>query len=128
MPRLTVDVREDHLRRLVSSDAIGGVAELIWNALDAEADNVSVKILENALGGVSEVIVEDDGHSMTFDGAKSGFSTLGGSWKLNSAESMNKKRVLHGREGKGRYQRRACLNLVGQPRPVTSGAGSASGY
>ena len=101
---LQVHLREDHLRRLVSSDAVGGVAELIWNSLDAEAENVRVATVQNELGGVAEVIVEDDGHGMTFDGAKSGFSTLGGSWKLQSTHSMNNKRVLHGREGKGRWR------------------------
>jgi Histidine kinase-, DNA gyrase B-, and HSP90-like ATPase len=113
VPRLAVDVREDHLRRLVSSDAVSGVAELIWNALDAEAENVNVRIVENPLGGVNEVIVEDDGHGMTFDAAKSGFSTLGGSWKLSSTHTLGRKRVLHGREGKGRWRAFAIGDEIG---------------
>jgi Histidine kinase-, DNA gyrase B-, and HSP90-like ATPase len=104
MLRLSVAVREDHLRRLVTTDPLAGILELIWNGLDAEAQNVSVSVVENALGGVDQVLVNDDGHGMTFEAARSGFSALGGSWKLNSHRSLNGRRILHGREGKGRWR------------------------
>jgi Histidine kinase-, DNA gyrase B-, and HSP90-like ATPase len=102
--KLSVRVQEDHLRRLVTSDPVAGVAELIWNALDADADHVRVRIAETAIGGVEEVVVEDDGHGMTFQGAQQDFQRLGGSWKRRGMKSMGGTRVLHGSEGKGRWR------------------------
>ena len=43
-----VDVKEDHLRRLVRNP-LAGVTELIWNALDADASEVRVSFSEGAL-------------------------------------------------------------------------------
>jgi hypothetical protein len=41
MHRLSVSVQEDHLQSLVRSPLLG-LAELIWNSLDADADNIEV--------------------------------------------------------------------------------------
>lgn len=49
--RLTVSVQEDHLASLVRSP-IDGLTELIWNSLDADADDVEVVYERNTLGGI----------------------------------------------------------------------------
>lgn len=101
--RLQVSVHEDHLASLVRSP-VEGLAELIWNALDADADNVTVTYDRNALDGIDAVRVEDDGHGMAPDDIAAAFDRLGGSWKLHSTRSKTKGRSLHGKRGQGRWR------------------------
>lgn len=103
MTRLTVSVQEDHLASLVRSP-VDGLTELIWNALDADADNVTVTYERNALGGVDAVRVEDDGHGMGPEEITGAFDRLGGSWKLYADRSKTKGRSLHGKKGQGRWR------------------------
>ena len=102
MERLTVDVREDHLQRLARSP-FDGVAELIWNALDADADHVTVELVRSPSDGIDMVRVIDDGHGISIDEARTEFKSLGGSWKQAAVGTRGKNRALHGSEGKGRW-------------------------
>jgi hypothetical protein len=104
MTWLAVDVQTDHLESLTRGEPITGVIELVWNAIDAEAEMVKIVVAENGLGGVEEVRVEDDGHGMTRADIDEEFAHLGGSWKRLAEESKNGRRVLHGSEGKGRWR------------------------
>jgi hypothetical protein len=106
MPEIIdVAVEQDHLQRLVRpSRPIAGVAELVWNSLDADASQVLVSVARNDLTGIEEVRVTDNGHGMTHDEARTTFGTLGGSWKREKKRSNGQKRVLHGSEGKGRWR------------------------
>lgn len=104
MTWLPVDVQTDHLESLVRGEPISGVIELVWNAIDAEAENVRVIVAENTFGGVEEVRVQDDGHGMTRANIDEEFAHLGGSWKRLAQHSKHGKRVLHGAEGKGRWR------------------------
>lgn len=107
MARVHVQVERDHVEKLTRpSRRFAGIAELIWNGLDAEATNVKVSLGENGLGGVDRVVVTDNGHGMTNEEAHRHFSTLGGSWKRTAPgrHSRTKKRVLHGSEGQGRWR------------------------
>lgn len=101
MERLTVSVEEDHLEKLVRQP-LNGLAELIWNALDADASAVDVKLAYNALDGVDAVTVIDDGTGITPESAIQYFSQLGGSWKKHSTNTESGRR-LHGRAGQGRW-------------------------
>lgn len=98
-----VRVERDHLERIASGSPISGVAELIWNAVDADATEVRVVIDTNGLGGVDSVRVEDNGHGMDHERALHDFQRLGGSWKV-TGRSEGQGRLLHGREGKGRWR------------------------
>ena len=55
MKRITVEVREDHLENLAQTKPILAMAELIWNALDAEATEVRVEFLENDIQGLESL-------------------------------------------------------------------------
>lgn len=101
--RLSVSVQEDHLASLVRSP-IDGLTELIWNSLDADADDVEVVYERNTLGGIDAVRVEDKGHGMTPAEISAAFDRLGGSWKLNADRSKTKGRSLHGKRGQGRWR------------------------
>ncbi len=80
--RFPVQVDADQFDRLARpTQPVAGITELIWNALDAEANVVTVAIARTDLDGVDVVQVEDDGHGMTHSEALRDFRRLGGSWK-----------------------------------------------
>lgn len=91
-----------HLDEL-KAKPITGLLELIWNALDAEADWVEISFGRNALGGIEDIRVADNGHGMTVAEAHRAFAALGASWKLTAARSRSGERVLHGKHGRGRF-------------------------
>ncbi len=105
MIRVHIDAKPDHVLRLAKrADPRGAVAEMIWNALDAEACQVEVEVQTNDIGGVERVIVHDDGHGMPAASCHSYFGDLGGSWKATAKTSPNLHRTLHGRSGQGRLR------------------------
>ena len=99
----SVAVQEDHLERLASARPTQALAELIWNALDAEATKVSVKFEESVLG-MRAIRIRDNGHGFPYEDAEGLFGRLGGSWKAEKNRSKTKSRWLHGKEGRGRFK------------------------
>jgi hypothetical protein len=103
--RFAVQLNADQFDRLARPTLpVAGVAEMIWNALDAEADEVFVAIERTELDAVAAVSVSDNGHGMDHRDAEEGFAELGGSWKKDREKSRNDLRALHGREGAGRFR------------------------
>lgn len=100
--QVTVQVDLDHLERQIKSP-LSGLAELIWNAVDADATDVAVTVETSDLGAIESVTVTDNGLGMTPQEAAKGFGALGGSWKAIDKISRRDRRVLHGSEGKGRF-------------------------
>ncbi|QXJ23987.1 ATP-binding protein [Actinomadura graeca] len=130
MRTVHIEARPDHLLRLARlKDPLGAVAEMIWNALDAEACNIVVDVEVNELGGVEYVSVDDDGHGMPHASCGDYFGRLGGSWKSTAKVSPKLRRGLHGRSGQGRLQAFAlgeqirwvttALNAVGRRERTT---------
>ena len=111
MKTITVQVKEDHLEQLARSKPIAAMAELIWNALDAEASEVRVEFVENELEGLERIRIVDDGHGLRYDHALVGFQNLGGSWKREGMRTKSK-RLLHGKFGKGRFRAFSLGNKV----------------
>lgn len=99
-----VELDQQHLQRLTAATPLTGLVELIWNGLDADAEEVRVEFARNEIDGISEIRVIDDGHGMTVDEAAETFKKLGGSWKGTASGSKTRKRALHGRDGKGRFR------------------------
>jgi hypothetical protein len=111
--RFVVQVDVDQFDRLARpTQPLAGIAELIWNALDAEAETITVSISRTDLDAVEMVQVTDDGHGMTHDDATRDFRKLGGSWKKMRPASKNGKRPLHGKEGAGRFRAFAIGSTV----------------
>lgn len=104
MQTVHVAVQRDHLERLARTRPLLGVVELIWNALDAEASEVRVSLSRNPLGGISDVIVRDNGHGFTHQQALEEFGRLGGSWKSQARTTKGGLRKLHGSRGEGRFR------------------------
>lgn len=111
MTRVTVQVDLDHLERLIKS-AQTGLAELVWNALDADATTVEITVETNDLGAVEAVLISDNGDGMSPEVVRKGFGALGGSWKAQAKVSQSLGRALHGSEGKGRFSAFALGDLV----------------
>ena len=55
-------------------------------------------------GGLSKIIVSDNGHGLPRSDVHTLFGSLGGSWKRLAGRTKTKQRILHGQEGKGRYK------------------------
>ncbi|WP_405807695.1 ATP-binding protein [Streptomyces sp. NBC_00210] len=105
MGSITLRVEQDHVEGVAKlNDPVGAVVELIWNALDADATNVTVEIERNDLDGIGKVTVSDDGHGMPSESVPSYFDKLGGSWKKTALVSIDKRRAMHGRNGQGRVR------------------------
>lgn len=112
MKVITVEVREDHLENLAQTKPMAALAELIWNALDAEATETRVEFVENELQGLETIRIIDNGHGLHYDDAFLVFKNLGGSWKRGGNRTQERRRVLHGKFGKGRFRAFSLGNHV----------------
>lgn len=100
-----IEVQDDHLQRLSTAKRpILALAELIWNALDADADSIDVRFETDRMGVLSAIEITDNGHGIPYEDAEQLFSKLGGSWKQGGQRSLGKNRILHGKEGRGRFR------------------------
>lgn len=94
---INISVTDDHLSRVSKASVLKAIEELIWNSLDADADNISIKIKKSTLGN-SEIIIEDDGTGISHDRAKNSMGRIGDSWKRNKSIT-DKNRAVHGNKG-----------------------------
>jgi hypothetical protein len=99
-----VEVQSDFLEKITRAKPVHAVAEFIWNSLDADATAVDVMIEHNPLGGMSQIIVRDNGTGIDFETAPELFRKLGGSWKRSGAITKKSGRFLHGQDGRGRFK------------------------
>jgi hypothetical protein len=97
-----VQVESDHIKKLAAARPIAAVAELIWNAVDADATRVDVEVEADDVA-VRSIIVRDNGHGILHEEVGVLFGKLGGSWKVRGRSKL-KSRLLHGTEGKGRFK------------------------
>lgn len=102
MQTISVTVAAKHFERLATNPA-RALAELVWNSLDADAHKIDILFDRNPLRGVEGLRVVDDGHGMTEKEAIENFGTLGNSWKQYAEKSKHEGRLLHGRNGQGRW-------------------------
>ena len=106
-----VQVQRDYLSKLAQGQPAQCLAELSWNALDAESTKVEIDFIRGEFG-VDQIKIKDNGHAMWFEDAERLFSALGGSWKAAKKQTDNKNRFLHGQEGKGRFKSFSLANYV----------------
>jgi hypothetical protein len=99
-----VEAMPDHLQSLACGKPVNALAELIWNALDADATEVKIEVDDNDLGNPIEIRVSDNGDGIASADAERAFGNLGGSWKKERARSARSDKRLHGRDGKGRFK------------------------
>lgn len=100
--RFKVVAKKDHISKIAAGSPESALAELIWNSLDADANNVDVFFSEGPLG-INKILVRDDGGGIEYEKARGLFTSLGGSWKTHQRKT-EKERFLHGKDGKGRFK------------------------
>jgi len=102
---LEIKVESDHIESLIkNARPLTAIEELIWNALDADANNIEAFLEYGGLGDdtrLVKVIVKDDGHGINDGDGRKTFGSLGGSPKLRAKLSPSG-RFYHGKAGKGR--------------------------
>lgn len=102
---VSISIQEDFLARQTRAQPIAALAELIWNSLDGEASSVDVEFERADLaGGLSKILVYDNGEGFARSEAAKLFGNLGGSWKRLTRRTRTKSRMVHGQEGRGRYK------------------------
>ncbi|TAA50605.1 ATP-binding protein [Shinella sp. JR1-6] len=105
MATLSLKPGQDHLERVAkTSDPLRGLSEFVWNALDGDALNVSVILNKNALGGLQEIKVVDDGTGIRPVALRQEYGQLGESWKKGVDRTPKFGRAMHGKEGRGRLR------------------------
>lgn len=105
MSKVKVQVRKDHLESIARGRRpVLALAELIWNALDADSTHVTVHFSRDLGGEIGAIEVSDNGTGIDPSEARTAFSNLGGSWKKTAEFTRKEQRALHGKEGKGRFQ------------------------
>lgn len=99
---IEVVLTEDHLLTLSETEPLKAIEELIWNALDADAETVRVEFVTDDLSLVKRIHVYDDGHGINYSNVEDDFGKIGDSAKKNVRSPLG--RVLHGKFGFGRYK------------------------
>src|SRR5690242_6706134 len=102
---LDVEVQPDHLERLAKCRPASALAELIWNAVDADATTIHVRFFRNLLTGIDAIEIEDNGRGIGGEGEDPNelFRRLGGSWKRHKRRTTTG-RAVHGQAGEGRFK------------------------
>lgn len=109
---ITMTIQPDQIEPLTRKRPIEGLAELIWNALDADATRIDVSCENDLLpDSIKSITVKDNGLGMPSDAAEEAFSNFGGSHKKESKKTP-KGRPYHGQHGTGRYKSLSIGNHV----------------
>lgn len=102
MTKVHVTAKRDFLQSLTSSTPLDGLAEIIWNGFDADANHVQVFFELNDMDGIEVIKVRDYGYGIDREKVEDFFGNLGESWK--KAQGRQNSRALHGKNGKGRFK------------------------
>lgn len=90
-----------HLGIKMYSNLPTAMAELIANAYDADAKEVHIKLIDDGKGGKS-IIVQDDGHGMSFDDVNDRFLKIGRNRREDGAKETPNGRTATGKKGLGK--------------------------
>ena len=124
-----IQVQDDHLERIAQTrKPILALAELIWNAVDADATCINLTLIDDDLKGLKAIEVADNGHGIPYAEAEEMFSRLGGSWKQSRLHSIEEKRILHGKEGRGRFRAFSLGRVVDWDVRATDSLGALQHY
>ncbi|WP_327033715.1 ATP-binding protein [Micromonospora ureilytica] len=102
MTEVLLSVGAPKIRQFQNKKPIAAIAELVWNALDANATYVEVKLERSLTGAVDQIIVIDNGEGITPHQAQESFREYGDTWKSSRTHTAGRKRILHGKNGEGR--------------------------
>lgn len=77
------------------------IAELVANAYDADAKKVHIKLYKDAADQKS-IIIEDDGHGMSFEDVNSSFLIIGRNRRSGNLKTSPAGRIVTGKKGLGK--------------------------
>lgn len=93
----------DQLGFQVYQSPVASLAELVANAWDADATRVDIR-LPDALGEGSTIVVEDNGHGMTFDECQAEYMNIGYDRRAGGRGPRTRSgRLAMGRRGIGKF-------------------------
>lgn len=122
MSTFNLQVGGPKIRQYSKKPAVSAVTELIWNALDANATEVSVELERAETGAIDRVEVTDNGDGFDLDAAKMAFGEYGDTWKAKRTKTVGDKRILHGKKGEGRlFAFSLGDNITWQSRAISEG-------
>lgn len=111
MGRIQPAIAADHWNELArTTQPVTALAELIWNAWDADALTVHVDIERNGIDAITRISITDDGDGMTAEQADEAFKWVGNSEKRLRRRTKRYSRLVHGRNGRGRFRAFALGN------------------
>ena len=125
MKSIQLSPKKDFLDRVGSASPIKAVSELIWNGLDAGANNVNVEYKFNGLDALDKIVVSDDGCGIDARQVEVMFGGIGESWKRSLSRCHG--RSLHGKNGEGRFKAYSLGDLIKWD-TVFSDAGTCKHY
>ncbi len=108
MEQKTIDVglSETKLDKKSNVNPITAFKEIIWNACDADANNIVIEYEKNVdFSGkqyITKIVVKDNGHGLNYNNTDVAFSNFGESEKATKYVSPGG-RKFHGKLGEGRY-------------------------
>ena len=89
-----------HLGIKMYSQLPAAVAELVANAYDADASKVYIKLYDNSEG--KKIVVQDDGHGMSFTEINNCFLKIGRNRRSENCSKSPKGRIATGKKGLGK--------------------------
>lgn len=94
----------EHLGINLYSEVHSSVSELLANSYDAEAKHVTITLPLDVMLGLDnqKIIIEDDGHGMTYEECRDHFLKIGRNRRKLSSKSKNKTRTVIGKKGIGK--------------------------
>lgn len=66
---IDLGVERDHIESLTKASGLTALAELLWNSLDADADEIRVEYKSTQIGGYEYIKINDDGHGLAYEKA-----------------------------------------------------------
>ena len=84
----------------LTDDYRKAIAEFIWNGFDAGATCVELRYRTNALGGVDDLWIIDNGSGIQYDTLS---NTFGAFLDSNKKQTFQRSSDVRGRKGKGRF-------------------------
>lgn len=95
-----VNITDQSISRNVTTDYKKAICEYIWNGFDANAIRVDIEFTENELGGITSLIIRDNGDGINRTTLDQTFGCFQDSIKKKSYQWSSQ---IKGKKGKGRY-------------------------
>ena len=108
---LTLETHEKYIDRALKSTPLNAIYELIWNACDADADEIYISFTKDDMDNIVSCRIEDNGTGIDHTRLEANFRYLGNSDKQYQTKSA-RGRVYHGKLGQGRYNAVSVAQFV----------------